>query len=76
MATYRWRDAGHEVDFVARRHGKTTAIEVKSGRRRDNLPGIAAMARQHRLARKLLIGADGIPVAEFLRKPAPHWLAG
>lgn len=70
-----WRDGGHEVDFVARRHGKTTAIEVKSGRRRDNLPGITAMARQHQLDRKLLVGADGIQVAEFLREPATHWLA-
>ncbi|MFO0450392.1 MAG: hypothetical protein ACK52I_17310, partial [Pseudomonadota bacterium] len=39
-----WRDGGREVDFVATRKGKATAIEVKSGRRRDHLPGIAAMA--------------------------------
>lgn len=70
-----WRDGGREVDFVATRKGKATAIEVKSGRRRDHLPGIAAMAEQHRLARKLLVGADGIAVEEFLRRPVSDWLA-
>jgi predicted AAA+ superfamily ATPase len=70
-----WRDGGLEVDFVATRNGKATAIEVKSGRRRDNLPGIAAMAERHRLARKLLVGADGIAIEEFLQRPVTDWLA-
>lgn len=70
-----WREGGLEVDFVATRNGKATAIEVKSGRRRDKLPGIAAMAERHRLARKLLVGADGIAIEEFLQRPVTDWLA-
>ena len=45
------------------------AIEVKSGRRRDNLPGLKAFCREFEVAKTLLVGADGIPVAEFLSAP-------
>jgi len=47
---------------------------VKSGRSRDSQPGLAAFAAEYRTARKLLVGGDGIPVEEFLREPAVHWL--
>lgn len=61
-----WRDRGKEVDFVLARGPHLTAIEVKSGRRRDSLPGLAAFDRAHGPARKLLIGADGTPLQAFL----------
>ena len=35
-----WREAHAEVDFVVQRKNKLVAIEVKSGRRRDDLPGM------------------------------------
>ena len=65
-----WRDVGKEVDFVLRRGGKTVAIEVKSGRSRDLLPGMQAFDHAFHPARKLLIGTGGIPVDEFLRTSA------
>src|SRR5690606_31301217 len=37
-----WRDGGREVDFVFRSGKRVIAIEVKSGRRRDTLPGMGA----------------------------------
>ena len=40
-----WRHRNREVDFALRTAGGRTAIEVKSGRRRDALPGIAAYER-------------------------------
>jgi predicted AAA+ superfamily ATPase len=61
-----WRDRNREVDFVVQRGTTLTAIEVKSGRRRDGLPGMAAFERAHGPARKLLVGDDGTPVGEFL----------
>lgn len=61
-----WRDRGKEVDFVVQRGAQLTAIEVKSGRLRDGMPGMAAFETAHGPARKLLIGDDGTPLEAFL----------
>ncbi len=71
-----WRERGMEVDFVVRRRGRITAIEVKSGRAPAVLPGMAAFARAFEPDRQLLIGGDGIPVDEFLSRPVTDWVAG
>jgi len=52
-----------------------TAIEVKSGGRKGTLPGIAVFDKTHHPTAKLLVGGQGIPIAEFLQAPASHWLA-
>jgi hypothetical protein len=70
-----WSGRNHEVDFVLRRGKKLVAIEVKSGRRRDNLPGLAQFRREFDVSRALLVGADGIPIDEFLAKPLDTWIA-
>jgi hypothetical protein len=55
--------------------GKTlVAIEVKSGRRDRGLPGTAAFANKFKVTRKLLVGASGIPLDEFLVAPVESWL--
>jgi len=69
-----WRERGREVDYVVRRGRTLTAIEVKSGRSRESLPGIAACAQAFKPQRTLLVGGDGIPVEEFLLKPVEHWV--
>lgn len=61
-----WRDRNKEVDFVVQRGERLTAIEVKSGRRRDDLPGLAAFEAAHGPVKKRLIGADGTPLEAFL----------
>ena len=71
-----WRDRNHEVDFVVRAGKVVTAIEVKSGRAPDAFPGLAAFSAAVPKARKLVVGADGVPVEEFLRKPVQHWVTG
>lgn len=71
-----WRDRNREVDFVVRAGKRLTAIEVKSGRSRDALPGLAAFGAAFPKARKLLVGGDGIVVEEFLGKPVNHWVTG
>jgi predicted AAA+ superfamily ATPase len=69
-----WRDRGREVDFVVESPGGRLAIEVKSGRRRDMLPGLEAFRMAFEPSRTLLVGADGVSVEEFLRRPVGHWL--
>lgn len=63
-----------EVDFVLHRSEVLVAIEVKSGRRKTNLPGIEAFSKTFRVKRKLLVGAQGIPLREFLLTPPEEWL--
>ena len=69
-----WREQNKEVDFVIQRGGSLVAIEVKSGGRKQTLPGIAAFDKAHQPTAKLLVGGQGIPIAEFLQAPASHWL--
>jgi len=68
-----WRERNLEVDFVVERAGQVIAIEVKSGRRRDGLPGVGAFLKSYPKARPLLVAADGIAIDEFLLKPVEEW---
>ena len=69
-----WRERNREVDFVVRAGREVTAIEIKSGRTRRSLQGMAAFREAFRPARTLLVGADGIAVEEFLSRSVEHWV--
>ncbi len=70
---YYWSKSNLEVDFVLVKGNKVTAIEVKSGASGVTLPGIDAFSREFEVTRKLLVGAQGIPLTEFLEAPASNW---
>lgn len=70
-----WRDSHREVDFVIKRGRALTAVEVKSTRPRDTVPGMAAFSEAFHPQRTLLVGGDGIPLEEFLLRPVEHWIA-
>lgn len=74
LELYYWRERDREVDFVVESHGRRIAIEVKSGRVRDSLPGLAAFVSVFGESRRLLVGAGGIDVEEFLSLPVSRWL--
>lgn len=69
-----WREGNIEVDFVLRKGRAVTAIEVKSGRARDALPGLSAFVAAFKPTRQLLVGGDGIAVDKFLGAPVTQWL--
>jgi hypothetical protein len=69
-----WRDGNREVDFVLRSGRVVVGIEVKSGRAALAHSGLAAFAEAFKPKRTLLVGGDGIPVAEFLSRPVTDWL--
>ena len=69
-----WRDRNREVDFVVRVGRTVIAIEVKSGRAREALPGMEAFATAFKPTRRLLVGGDGIALEEFLSRPVEHWV--
>ena len=62
------------MDFVVKFGRTVTAIEVKSGRAREALSGLAAFAQVAKPTRTLLVGGGGIPVGEFLTRPVEHWV--
>jgi predicted AAA+ superfamily ATPase len=66
---YYWREGNHEVDFVLRRGDTVVGIEVKSGRSRQSLPGMAAFLREFPDHTSLLVGGQGIPLEEFFCNP-------
>jgi uncharacterized protein len=70
-----WRERNQEVDFVLQQGKTVVALEVKSGGRRESLPGLAAFAEKFKPKRQLLVGGQGIPLEEFLSQPAAHWLS-
>lgn len=69
-----WLDRNLEVDFVLRLGKTIVPIEVKSGRRKQNLPGMAAFCKHFKVKRPLLVGDQGIPVEEFLLTPVENWV--
>lgn len=71
-----WRERNYEVDFVVQAGRQVTAIEVKTGRAPKAHPGTTAFKEAFGKGRSLLVGGNGIDVAEFLKKPASHWAKG
>ncbi len=69
-----WREGNYEVDFVLRRGDAVAGIEVKSGRSRQSLPGMAAFKREFPSQRSLLVGGQGIPLEEFFCTPVQEYL--
>lgn len=74
LELYYWSKSNVEVDFVLVKGDKVTAIEVKGGAKSVTLPGIDAFSKEFNVTRKLLVGAQGIPLEKFLMTPASDWL--
>jgi predicted AAA+ superfamily ATPase len=69
-----WRERNREVDFVLKRGGAVVAIEVKSGRAPQSLPGLGAFAKSSGHHRALVVGQGGVPIDVFLAQPVEKWL--
>ena len=67
-----WRDAGEEVDFIVSHGAQTWAVEVKSGRG-NKTSGLEAFRKRYPKAEIWLVGDTGIPLADFLSRPAQEW---
>jgi hypothetical protein len=46
---------------------------MKSGRRKEALPGVAEFMSQFKNVRPLLVGGDGVPFEEFFQRTADEW---
>ncbi len=68
-----WRDGSDEVDFVLRRGEELVAIEVKSGRVK-NQRGMKKFLLSHPNARRIVVGSSEIPLESFLLGDAKLFL--
>jgi len=73
VAVHYWARGDYEVDFILVKGDKAVAVEVKSKARRNKLSGMAAFAKEFKAHRKLLVGADGIPLEEFVTTDVDAW---
>jgi hypothetical protein len=73
VAVHYWSAGDREVDFVLVKGAKVVAVEVKSARRRGKLSGMEAFSKEFKVHRKLLVGADGIPIEDFITTDVLAW---
>jgi predicted AAA+ superfamily ATPase len=73
VSVHYWAEGDREVDFVLVKGAKAVAVEVKSAQRRGRLAGMEAFSREFKIHRKLLVGADGIPVEDFITTDVLSW---
>lgn len=69
-----WRDGHQEVDFVLQRGPHTVGIEVKSGAAPADLRGLTEFERRFSPRATVVAGESGVPLHEFLSRPADHWI--
>jgi len=74
VGLFYWREGDREVDFVLQAGRKMVAIEVKSGADRGLLAGMTAFTKKFSPRHKLLVGAGGIPIEEFLKNDLSEWV--
>ena len=68
-----WRGRSREVDFVLQRGPRLVTFEVKSGSDEVDLSGMREFGTQFGAHRPVVVGADGVPLNEFLSTPAGEW---
>jgi hypothetical protein len=76
MTVTYWRERNYEVDFVLQHGQRILAVEVKSGRNKGSLAGLERFSSAFDTAPGLVVGTGGVPLAEFLDRPATEWLEG
>ena len=64
---YYWNEQSKEVDFVLKKNNKIIAIEVKSGHKTGHLKSLETFRRKHTPDETLVVGGEGIPLADFLK---------
>lgn len=63
---YYWRERSREIDYAVRAARTVFAVEVASGKRKEGLPGMEAFVKSFQRARPFLVGAQGMPLGDFL----------
>jgi len=67
-----WREGDKEVDFVLQSGDNITAIEVKSNQTSFKRSGIDLFVAQFKPNRIILVGDQGMPLADFFKTPVSN----
>lgn len=70
---YYWNEGNCEVDFLIVKGKKIVLIEVKSGKKKERIPGLEKFSERFKVHKKLLIGSQGIPFDQFLLTEPQKW---
>jgi len=73
VEVYYWRKGNNEVDFIISKGSDLIAMEVKSGKKRINIPGLRLFTEKYKTKKAITIGASGIDIKEFLETPILGW---
>lgn len=73
LGLYYWRERNKEVDFVLQHGEKLIAIEVKSGTKKTLGSGMTEFIKKYPVQKILLVGGDGIKLAEYLKHDLLYW---
>lgn len=69
-----WKDGVDEVDFVLAGGPNLAAIQVDAEGSGGYRRGLDAFGVRFPVTREVVVGARGVPLEEFLSRPARHWL--
>lgn len=70
---YYWREKNYEVDHVFEHNGKVYAVEIKAGDRIRTNSGLKEFAKRNPKSATLIIGGNGIPIADVLSANEWKW---
>jgi len=70
---YYWAGYNTELDFILVQGDQLIALEVKSGKIKNNLPGMTRFCKEFKVSKKLLVGQKGIPIETFLSTKPNTW---
>lgn len=63
-----WNNGQKEVDYILNAGGELWALEVKSGKAPNKLPGLDAFCKLHPEARPLIVGSGGMDLETWLMR--------
>jgi predicted AAA+ superfamily ATPase len=72
---YYWRESPSEVDFVLAYGENLLAIEVKSGGDYAAPKGLKVFSEKFKNVTPLVVGAEGLTIADFLLQPVERWMS-
>jgi hypothetical protein len=74
MELFYWRDRNLEVDFVLKRGEECVGFEVKSGAKREKLPGMKDFIKKFSPVRTWVVGDSfGLGFRDFFLTPVESW---
>ena len=68
-----WRGDDSEADFVLQQGGRLAAIEVRNSGNSRRKRGLEKFRARFPRAKTVVVGADAVPLSDFLQVPARHW---